>query len=194
MAVETLQLSDDRVTKKLLEILMEKRVTGFCTEVFEACGILDVSLQCLMKQKNIREYLKKKVANLQAKELYKRMAMSSKMDGALLNGFSYSTKTKSYLTELNFHEARAIFMARYRMWPTKANFPGRWAGISCNVCGLDDTDDHVWGCPGYSDIVVEGMTMDMFWDETLLDDIEKLKWVSHCVMRMVDRMENIQRI
>ena len=61
------------------------------------------------------------------------------MDGVILEGFLFNGKMKKYLTELNFEEARGIFMARYRMWPTKVNYPGRWNGVSCNVCGLDQS-------------------------------------------------------
>ena len=116
------------------------------------------------------------------------------MNGALLQGFLYDGKIKMYLTELSFREARAIFMSRYRMWPTKANFPGRWEGLECNICGMDDTDDHVCCCPGYKDIVPEGMNMNIFWDDDLLGNVEKLKSVAQCVIQIIDRMESLQKL
>ena len=35
------------------------------------------------------------------------------------------------------------------MLRTKSNFSGRWMGIQCNVCALEDTDIHIFKCPGY---------------------------------------------
>ena len=78
------------------------------------------------------------------------------------------------------------------MWPTKANFPGRWRGSLCNICGLNDTDEHVFSCPGYGDLVIEGMSMDMFWDNDILADTEKIKVVAKCVIKIIERMEDIQ--
>ena len=194
LAVEILKLTDERVSKKILEALMEKEVPGFCSEVAEACKILDVCLESLLKLNNVREHLKKIILELQAEQLFTRMVVSSKMDGALLQGFLYDGKIKMYLTELSFREARAIFMSRYRMWPTKANFPGRWEGLECNICGMDDTDDHVCCCPGYKDIVPEGMNMNIFWDDDLLGNVEKLKSVAQCVIQIIDRMESLQKL
>ena len=47
LAVETLNRDDDRKAKQLLVSLMEKNVDGFCTEVTEACEILNVSMDDL---------------------------------------------------------------------------------------------------------------------------------------------------
>ena len=114
--------------------------------------MFQVSLLDLQKENNVREVLKKKVISMQAAELMKRMLLSSKMDEVLHSGHVYDGSMMKYLRELNFSEARAIFMSSYRMWPTKENFPGRWSGVSCNICGMKDTDKHVFTCPGYSDI------------------------------------------
>ena len=96
----------------------------------------------------------------------------------MLSGFVYNGSMMKYLRELNFNEARAIFMARYRMWPTKENFPGRWSGVLCNVCGLKDTDQHVFSCPGYADIIQGKYCFDVFWDKNVLNDIDKLKEIA----------------
>ena len=116
------------------------------------------------------------------------------MAKVIFEGFSFDGNMMKYLHELNFVEARAIFLSRYRMWPTKDNYPGRWNGVECNVCGLRDTDVHVLSCPGYSDIIGEGFELEIFWDKKILDDTEKLSAVAKTVLLLLKRMENIQNI
>ena len=173
LGVETLKLDDNRISKQILKLMLEKKIPGFCTELIEACTILGVSLDDLMNVRDVRNVLKKKVIEIQSSELLMKMVLCSKMDRVILNGYSYDGKMKKYLSELSFYQARAIFMARYRMWPTKSNFPGRWPGTLCNICGLKDTDEHVLSCPGYADIVMGKIQYDMFWDNSVLDDMEK---------------------
>ena len=194
LAVETLRKSEGRIARKLLVSMLKKNVPGFCTELVDACALFQVSLVELQNEKNVREFLKKKVIEMQAAELLKRMIISSKMDKVMLSGFVYNGCMMKYLRELNFNEARAIFMARYRMWPTKENFPGRWSGVSCNVCGARDTDQHVFSCPGYADIIQGKYCFDVFWDKNVLNDIDKLKEIAKVVLLLIERMENIQNI
>ena len=162
--------------------------------VNRACDILVVSIEELMVKENVRKVLKEKVLQIQSSELVKRMLVSSKMDKALINGSVYDGKMKKYLYELNFLQARAIFMSRYRMWPTKANYPGRWKGTECNICGLKDTDEHISTCPGYCDIVGGSFGFDVFWDEAVLDDIVRLKGIADVVLVLMERMEVVQSI
>jgi hypothetical protein len=137
----------------------------------------------------------KKLIAIQAGELLKKMVISSKMDRVLLSGYEYKGTQMKYLSELKFVEARAIFMSRYRMWPTKDNFPGRWNGVECNVCGLRDTDEHILTCPGYIDLVEEvKFDFEVFWDKTILEDMEKLKVVAGIVTKLIERMEDIQNL
>ena len=89
----------------------------------------------------------------------------------MISGCSYDGRAKKYLAELSFDEARSVFMARYRMLPTKSNFPGRWKGNLCNLCGFEDSDVHLFTCPGYADLNPDGVALDMFWDEEILNDI-----------------------
>ena len=81
------------------------------------------------------------------------------------------------ISELDFQEARAVFMIRYlpyllqdRMLRTKSNFSGRWMGIQCNVCALEDTDIHIFKCPGY--IITDEIDYEMFWKEKIIEDME----------------------
>ena len=81
------------------------------------------------------------------------MSTSSKTDILLLS-FSFDRQMKRYLYELPFPEARIIFMFRCRMFPTQTNFPGRWSTNSmCRMCRQLDTDEHLFTCAGYADIV-----------------------------------------
>ena len=192
LAVETWNNEDDRVAKQLFQSLMEKNVDGFCTEVTDVCRILNVSLEKLLTEKDVRKKLKLVVLKIQEQELYKRMIVSSKMNGALMNGFCYDGKIKKYLLELDFVEARAIFMVRYRMLPTKANFPGRWSGSMCNICGFLDTDEHIFHCPGYQDLLSEDMNYSMFWDEEILNDTVRLKRAACSIVGIIERLSEVQ--
>ena len=86
-------------------------------------------------------------------------------------------------------------MSRYRMWPTKENFHGRWNGSECNVCGMVDSDEHILACPGYEDILGKvKFDFDVFWDEEVLDDPEKLKSLARIVIELMERMKDIQNL
>ena len=193
LGVQTLKCDDVRISKQILESLLRKNVPGFCTELKEACDIFEVSMESLINASDVRHVLKEKVIKIQETELMKRMVGGSKMDGVILEGFVFNGKMKKYLTELNFEEARGIFMARYRMWPTKVNYPGRWNGVSCNVCGFDDTDIHLFTCPGYSDIVNGQFNFYSFWDNDTLEDMGKLKMLAKIVLLLLERMKHIQK-
>ena len=157
--------------------------------------MLDVSIEKLIEVSDVRKVLKKKVVAIQGGELLKRMVISSKMDRVLLGGFEYTGTMMKYLSELKFFEARAIFMSRYRMWPTKENFHGRWTGRECNVCGMVDSDEHILSCPGYKDIMGNAQfDFDVFWDKKVLDDTEKLKGLARIVIELMERMKDIQNL
>ena len=192
LAVDVLSRDGERVAKKLLNEMLSKNVPGFCTELSDACNILKISLEELVGDSDIRKKLKEKVVGIQGIELYKRMVLSSKMDKVLLNGFRYSGKMMTYLLELEFQHARAVFMIRYRMLPTKCNFPNRWDGLLCNVCGLDDTDEHLFSCPGYQDLIVTDVRYEMFWDEVTLEDAVKMGTAATVLVRIIERLEEVQ--
>ena len=116
------------------------------------------------------------------------------MDKVLVNGFHFDGKVRPYLVELDFEHARAVFMIRFRMLPTKCNFPGRWSGSLCNVCGFEDTDAHLFGCPGYQDIVTNEVWYDMFWDEAVLNDTTQLKRAASVLVSLIERLELLQKI
>ena len=173
---------------------MAKNVPGFCTEVKEACSILCVKFPELLDKSDTRAFMKQQVLEIQGKQLLKQMIPSSKLDKVLLNGFKYDGKVMKYLLELNFLEARAVFMTRYRMIPSKANFPGRWKGQTCNVCGFLDTDEHVFSCPGYRDLITDDISLELFWDEETLNDIETLSIAAKIMYKIIERMECIQEM
>ena len=52
LAVETLKLEDNRLSKRILEAMLKKNVPGFCTEVAKACEIFQVSLDTLKNENN----------------------------------------------------------------------------------------------------------------------------------------------
>ena len=65
---------------------------------------------------------------------------------------------KIYLKELPFRKVRIIFKFRSRMFPTKANFPKRRVGDQCVQCGKVETDEHLFTCNGYSDLMIENIS------------------------------------
>ena len=128
---------------------------------------------------------------IQEKQLFQRMAVTSKVDKILLSGFQFDRKIKTYIVELDFEEARAVFMVRCRMLPSKSNFPGRWSGANCDVCGMEDTDAHLFHCPGYEDLLSDDVWYDMFWDPVILNDMGKLKKAALIVLGIIERMEEL---
>ena len=150
------------VERNLLQRMLEKKVPGFCEEVTKMAGEFNIELNDLKMMKDIRKVIKQKVHEIQSKELFKNMMTSTKTNGILLN-FNFKAKPLDYLTDLNFKEARVIFMLRARMLPTGGNFPGRWESETCCVCGLRETDEHLFTCPGYIDITEESMNYGMFF-------------------------------
>ena len=173
---------------------MEKNVNGFCTELVDACRILQVDLNDMKKAANVRKVLKKAVTKLQSDTLLRKMILSSKMDRVLLSGFEFDGFCKQYLCDLDFNDARLIFLARYRMLPTKSNYEGRWNGTQCNVCGLEDLDEHIFSCPGYQDIIDPEIKYEMLWDKEVLKDMGILKKIADCLKLIIERMKEIQKI
>ena len=194
LAILVLQLDESRIARRLLQPMMEKGVKGFCSEVDEACRILGVSLDEIKGESDVRSLMKKKIIGLQKDQLYKRMMSGSKMDMILMSGFKFDGTVKKYLIELKFKEARSVFMARYRMIPTKSNFPGRWKGTACNVCGFADTDVHLFTCPAYIDLNPDGVTLEMFWDEEVINNMDVLLPAAKCLHSIISRLEEVQRL
>ena len=138
----------------------------------------------------IRDYLKEKIIKLQEKIILQKMLVGSKTDAVLFNQYKYDGKTKKYITELDFEDARIIFIFRYRMFPTRANYPGRWSNMYCNICGQTDNDEHLFSCPGYIDLIPEDVHYKMFF--ALDEKKEILEKAAKCLKRIMDRMEIIQ--
>ena len=116
------------------------------------------------------------------------------MDRVLLSGFKFDGFCKQYLCHLDFNDARLIFLARYRMLPTKSNYEGRWNGTQCNVCGLEDLDEHIFSCPGYQDIIDPEIQYDMLWNKEILKDMSILRKIAGCLKLIIERMKEIQKM
>ena len=112
LAVQTLKLDENRISKQLFEKMFEKNVSGFCSEVRETCEIFGVSFCDLLDESDLRKRMKEKVLEIQGKQLLSSMLLSSKSDRVLVNGFKFDGKSQKYLSELDFPEARAVFLAR----------------------------------------------------------------------------------
>jgi hypothetical protein len=180
------------IGKDLVSAIMVKNVPGFCTEVKEAMKMLNVAEDDqLLKQdgKKIRKELKKKVINLQKEKLVEKMLGESKCDRVLMHNFEFNGKVKRYLVELKFEEARAIFLLRSRMFPTKKNFQGRW-GVddTCTFCHEEENDVHLFACAGFSDLLENIKYEDCM---SLEVSMEKLSDYAKKLIRVKERLETI---
>ena len=81
----------------------------------------------------------------------------------------------------------------YKILHDLSNFPGRWDGNLCNICNFEDTDGHLFSCPGFQDLVC-GVTYEMFWDEAVLSDADKLSSAASVVVAMIERLEAVQEL
>ena len=152
LVAKVLDMDDNRVAKKLLSQMLEKNVPGFCHTYQKSREVFGIDLG-MLDNVDKRKFMKSRLIDLQKNLLVKRMSTSSKTDKLLLS-FSFDGQIKRYLYELPFQEARIIFMFRCRMFPTQNNFPGRWSTKSlCRLCCQLDSDEHLFTCCGYADIV-----------------------------------------
>ena len=119
------------------------------------------------------------------------MLEASKTDGMLLN-FKFDGTQQQYLKVLPFKKAQAIFRFRSRMFLTKLNFPGRWNSLRCIHCGNIDSDEHIFNCTGYDDLMIEGL--DYKWVYTLEGDIQKLYERAEVLQKIYERMEILQEM
>ena len=147
---------------------------------------LNEGSEILSKKKElIRDTLKRKIIEMESRQLAVKMLSESKCDRLLLNEYVFDGKIKRYMLELPFDEARTVFMLRCRMFPTKDNFKGRW-GTECTYCRDLETDMHLFACPGYSDLL--GTTT--FETFMRLDvEIEALSAAAKCLIKVRERLE-----
>ena len=124
------------------------------------------------------------------KELVKQMMMLSKADRLLLHSFCFDGRKKRYL-DLPFHLARIVFMVRCRMLPTKENFPGRWNGTCCNVCGNIDTEEHLFTCPGFADLLDDTMSLELFFS---VEELDVLESAAEKMVKVVARLHVLQEL
>ena len=116
------------------------------------------------------------------------LILSYKADHLLLHSFSFDGKRKRYL-DLPFHLARVVFMVRCRMLPTKENFPGRWNGTCCNVCGNTDTEEHLFTCPGFADLLDDTVSLELFFS---VEELDVLESAAEKMVKVVARLNVLQ--
>ena len=64
----------------------------------------------MVNKDNVRGTMKKKVVEVQDRELMQMMLISSKIDKVLLNGFNYDGRCQRYLKNLDFFEVTTVFI------------------------------------------------------------------------------------
>ena len=183
-------MDENRIAKRLLEKMLPKNIPGFCTSLKNALELLEINLDMLEHVNDKRKVLKEIVIKMQTKRLIERMTLTSKTDRMLL-GFSFTGKMKKYLIDLPFQEARAVFMYRSRMFPTRTNFPNRWSNsLRCRYCCNLDTDEHLFRCCGYVDLVGEcSITSECFFLQLDHMEIDELSAAARVLLKILERME-----
>ena len=77
------------------------------------------------------------------------------------------------------------------MMPTKSNFKGRWNDIYCVICGKEETDQHLFGCPGFKDLI-KHIKYEMFFDENI--EMGDLKEAARCILSVISRLELLHEL
>ena len=187
LASKTINFEDNRLSKRLLKSLYEKRIPGFCTFLADAMEMVGVeNLESLQEESDERKAVKCRLVEVQKRRLAEAMMRGSKTDAMLLN-FSYDGRMKNYLRQLPFQEGRIIFMLRARMFPTKCNFPNRWSTSKlCTFCCDKDTDEHLFKCCGYMDIHQYKISHKIFM--CLDTELESLSYGAKILLRIHERL------
>ena len=167
-----------------------KKIPGYCSLVDEGLKLFGIeNLQYFDKVSDERELLKGMMIKVQHNRLIEEMLKLSKTDG-LLKNFSYDGQMKGYLLQLPFHESKEIFLIRSRMFPTKANFPGRWLPSNqCPFCCEMETDEHLFQCCGYMDLHQNKIDYNIFMN---LDcEMDVLKFAAKTLVKIHSRLAQI---
>ena len=188
LAAEIIADNKNKICKQLLKKMMEKKVPGFCTQVDEYINLFGCkSIEEISKKKNIREYIKKEVIQIQKDKLFKELMLKTKTNKIVIN-YEFNGKPLKY-TEMTFKRTRAVFMLRSRMIKSKENFKGRWSNEICDYCGKNDTDEHMFTCPGYSDLTNENLQYETFFGKDM--NIETLEQGADKLIKIIDRKEQL---
>ena len=188
--LKILKSCEDRVARRLLKAMLSKSVPGYCSHVRSICReIFGTTVEELLSYDgDVKDWLKKAAYKVQEERLVLQMLKSSKTNAILLHSFQFDGKRKAYLN-FPFQEAKIIFQLRTRMFLTKDNFPGRWIGKNCNICGRFDTDQHLFTCSGYKDLL-GGLKYQMFVDLTASDEL--LREGATQLIKVNERLKIIQ--
>ena len=191
LAVNVLGMSDERIAKRLLNPMLTKEVPGYCSQLTMILQKYQLSLSDLVGIGKAREVCKEKIVLYEKIMLQQSMMTASKTDAILLN-FAFDGKMMKYLQELPFLEGRIIFMFRCRMFPTRVNFPERWSSeLKCIFCASMDTDEHLFSCMGYLDIMEEQqIDPNMFY--TLDVPMTVLSRGAKILLRIYERLASFQ--
>ena len=189
LASKVTKQDSGRISKRLFESLYDKKIPGFCEALENALKKLEIdSLDTVQQATDERKWLKSRIIEIQ-KRLMKRMLKTTKTDNLMMN-FSFDGSIKEYLIKLPFQEARVVLMLRSRMLPTKCNFPGRWSASNlCKLCCQLETDEHLFICPGYSDIHCGIWKHNMFFSPNI--EISSLSEGAKTLLLMVERRQEI---
>ena len=191
LAVNVLGMNDERIAKKLLHPMLMKEVPGYCSQLTAILQKYQLSLGDLEDVPKPREMCKEKIVQYEKVMLQQSMMTASKTDAILLN-FAFDGKMMKYLQELPFLEGRIIFMFRCRMFPTRVNFPERWSSeLKCIFCSCMDTDEHLFSCLGYLDIMKD-QQIDPTMFYTLDVSMTLLSSGAKILLMIYERLKNFQ--
>ena len=133
---------------------------------------LEVKMQKIQQNKNmpyereINELIEKynlelniKEENTKAIKNYIKSEIQSKNDEEIEKEINEGKKTqmmkdynKKYLENLDYEEARAIFMMITRMIDVKANFKNKHKNLDCEICNTEENTYHLFKCKKYQEL------------------------------------------
>ncbi len=191
LTAQVIEMDDKRIAKRLLTPMMTYSVPGYCTHVEEVVHKFQIHFDALKDVKDKREHVQMKVIEFEKTDLLRALLCGSKTDAITLN-YKYDGSMLPYLHKLPFIQGRIIFIFRCRMFPTRVNFPERWSeNLQCVFCKDHDTDEHLFSCWGYFDIL-DGINIDYTMFYHLNASIDELGRGADILLRIYERLECAQ--
>ncbi len=189
--VKVMEMDNERIAKRLLTPMMSKSVPGYCSHVDEVLNKFQITIDNLKNIEDKRKAMQLKVIEYEKEELLRSMLCGSKTDAITFN-YKYNGAMLPYLCELPFVQSRIIFVFRCRMFPTRVNFPERWnEELKCVFCKDLDTDEHLFTCWGYLDIIGgDHIDVSMFYNLNTTND--ELSRGADILIKIYDRLEIAQ--
>ena len=141
-----LQNREENKLEVKMQTLQQNKNMSYEREINELKEKYNINI-CLKGEntKAIKNHINTEIKKINDKELKEEINGGKKTK--MMN--EYNTK---YIENLNFEEARAIFMMLTRMIDVKANFKNKYRNLECEICGIEDNTQHLFKCKRYQEL------------------------------------------